>query len=59
MKRYPTSDEKKIVDCEYDMLKGNINRMCVADDLIELEAMYRYAKNRLDHIYSVNRALFK
>ena len=59
MKRYPTSDEKKIVDHEYDMLKGNINRMCAADDLIELEAMYNYAKHRLDHIYFVNRALFK
>ena len=58
MKRHPTIDEKRIVESEYDMLEGNIKRMCVTDDLVELEKMYKYAQKRLDHIYSVNRKLF-
>ncbi len=39
---------------EIDMLKGNINCMCSADDYEELERMYMYAKIRLDEIYSYN-----
>lgn len=58
MKRYLGKEEQHIVDTEFDMLKGNVCRMCTADDLVELEAMYKYAKNRLDHIYSINRGLF-
>lgn len=33
---------------EVDMLKGNINRMCVTDDLGELLARYKYACDRLN-----------
>ncbi len=33
---------------EYDMLKGNINRMFVTDDIKELARMHEFAKNRLE-----------
>lgn len=39
---------------ECDMLEGNINRMCVTDDLEELLAMYAHAKCRLDLIFNGN-----
>lgn len=40
---------------EVDMLRGNINRMCITDDEKELEDMYKYAKIRLDGIYSYSK----
>jgi hypothetical protein len=39
---------------EIDMLRGNINRMCVTDNKQELDKMLRYAKLRLDEIYDYN-----
>lgn len=41
---------------EYDMsmLKGNVNRMRVTDDLEELLNMYAHAKCRLDIIFYAN-----
>ena len=36
------------------MLKGNINRMCVCDDIKELEDMYNFATKRLFRIYRIN-----
>lgn len=39
---------------ECDMLKGNINRMCVTDDLEELLNVYTYAKCRLDSVFNAN-----
>lgn len=37
---------------EEDMLKGNINRMCVTDDVKELNDMYKSALNRIMNIYA-------
>lgn len=39
---------------EVDMLKGNINRMCVTDDVEELNRMYLIANKRLSVIYTFN-----
>ena len=38
-----TEQERKTVMNLADMLHGEINRMCVTDDLIELANMSRYA----------------
>lgn len=42
------------LEIEIDMLKGNINRMCVTDDDAELESMQQWAKRRIDQIYLHN-----
>lgn len=42
------------LEIEIDMLKGNINRMCVTDDDAELESMQQWAKKRIDRIYLYN-----
>jgi hypothetical protein len=39
---------------EYDMLKGNINRMCTSDTTTELRDMYNWAKKRLENLYLMN-----
>lgn len=41
---------------EINMLKGNINRMCVTSETDELERMYDFAKRRLDEIYTYNKS---
>lgn len=42
---------------EYNMLKGNINRMFLTDDAAELVKMYEFAQKRLEriHDYHVKR----
>lgn len=42
------------LEIEIDMLRGNINRMCVTDDDVELESMQQWAKKRIDRIYLHN-----
>ena len=42
------------LEIEIDMLRGNINRMCVTDDDAELESMQQWAKRRIDQIYLYN-----
>jgi len=37
---------------ELDMLKGNINRLCISDSVEELESHIKYAKLRLENIYA-------
>ena len=39
---------------EKDMLNGNINRMCVTDDVKELNDMFKHALDRIANIYAVN-----
>lgn len=36
---------------EYDMLKGNVNRMFLTDDAAELVKMYEVAQKRIERIY--------
>ncbi|GEM_PF-1318346 len=46
---------RKEIDNELRMLQGNINRMFITDDLIELSSMFRVAQNRIGIIYEYNR----
>ena len=39
---------------EIDMLRGNINRMCVADSTSEVFAQYEWARKRLEDIFNYN-----
>lgn len=41
---------------EYDMLRGNINRMFLTDDAAELVRMYEFAQKRLEIIYEYHYA---
>lgn len=52
-KRYLTDDELNRIQNEEDMLKGNINRMCVSDDSEELVEMYRFARLRIQKIFDI------
>lgn len=42
---------KDEADYELDMLRGNINRMFISDDIDEIMKMYIYAKFRINLIY--------
>lgn len=44
---------------EVDMLRGNINRICVSDNVEEISQMYRYALMRLEELmkYNVRRVV--
>lgn len=53
IKNLTKEELNKIYEAE-DMLKGNINRMCVTDDLIEFARMYYFAKKRIDTIFEIN-----
>jgi hypothetical protein len=44
-------DNRVIASNEYDMLKGNINRMFVCDTKEEFNTQYAYAKGRIEIIY--------
>ena len=48
--------EKEAHD-EYDVLKGNINRMFVTDDIKELHVQHEYAKKRIERIYDHHCAI--
>ncbi len=48
-----TNDELNRIRNEEDMLKGNINRMCVTDSLKELFSMYDFALKRISKIYNI------
>lgn len=44
---------------EVDMLRGNINRICVSDNVEEISQMYHYALTRLEEVmkYNVRRVV--
>lgn len=52
-KRYLTDEELNKIRNERDMLRGNLNRMCVSDDIDELIKMYHYAESRIQHIFDI------
>ncbi|MDE6601340.1 MAG: hypothetical protein K2K90_04085 [Lachnospiraceae bacterium] len=41
---------------EYDMLRGNMNRMFLTDDVAELVKMYEVAQKRIERIYEYHYA---
>ena len=49
-----TSEQLRKIYNEEDMLKGNINRMCIIDDFVELKSMYGWAIQRLQTIMQIN-----
>lgn len=42
-------------DIQIDLLRGNINRMCVTDNMNELEDMLLFAEMRIKQIYFYNK----
>ena len=48
-------DEQEVRN-EYDMLRGNINRMFLTDDAAELYVMYEFARKRIERIYDYHVA---
>ena len=51
--------DRQKLDIELDMLKGNINRMCVTDSRDELMMMYAWANKRLNSIMAMNEERLK
>ena len=45
---------KNDINFECDMLKGNINRLFLSDDIDELQSMFSWADKRLKLIYEYN-----
>ena len=52
-KRILTNKELDKIRIQEDLLKGNINRMCVSDDSDELIEMYRFARLRIEKIFNI------
>lgn len=48
-----TTIERKNVENARDMLNGNINRMCVTDDLVDLYDNARYAFLEISRIMDI------
>ena len=46
--------DRKELDMQMDMIRGNLNRMCTSETKEELDSMYDFAKQRLDYIYELN-----
>ena len=51
MSKYLTDKQHQRISMERDLLKGNINRMCVADNERECAMMYYYAIERINIIF--------
>ena len=45
-----TENERKTMMILADTVKGEINRMCVTEDLSEFDIMYGHAKRNLDKL---------
>ena len=45
-----TENERKSMMILADTIEGEINRMCVTDDLSEFDTMYGHAKKNLDKL---------
>lgn len=56
--RYLTEQERRHIEFERDMLKGNINRMCVTDSLEELYKQSDFAKHRILEIENIAKNRF-
>lgn len=56
--RYLTEQERRLIESERDMLKGNINRMCVTDDIKELYKQADFARHRITKIENIAKSRF-
>lgn len=56
--RYLTEQERRCIENEIDMLKGNINRMCVTDDIKELYKQSDFARHRILKIENLAKSRF-
>ena len=45
-----TENERKTMHILVDTIRGEINRMCVTDELTEFDTMYGHAKRNLDKL---------
>ena len=45
-----TENERKTIHILADTIKGEINRMCVTNELAEFDTMYGHAKRNLDKL---------
>ena len=50
-----SKDELEKIDQQKDMLKGNINKMCITNSYEGLELNYMVAKDRIESIYKILR----
>ena len=48
-----TERERKEIMNLADMIKGEVNRMCVTDDLAELDNMAFYAMKNIERLQSI------
>lgn len=55
---YLTGEERRCVEYEVDMLKGNICRMCVTDDIKELYKQADFARQRILKIENLAKNRF-
>lgn len=55
---YLTGQERRCIEYEFDMLKGNIYRMCVTDDIEELYKQADFAVRRIFKIENIAMSRF-
>lgn len=55
---YLTGQERRCIEYEFDMLKGNICRMCVTDDIEELYKQADFARHRILKIENLAKSRF-
>lgn len=48
-----TNSQRKEVRDLLNIIRGEINRMCIADELAELDTMYGHAKKHLDKLHKM------
>lgn len=59
MSKYFTDKQYRRICMEEDLLRGNINRMCVADDMQECAMMHYYAIQRINIIFKTAMTRFE
>lgn len=47
------------VNHEYDMLRGNVNRMCICDTQEELERRKEFAIKNIENIYLIRKEMLE
>lgn len=55
---YLTGQERRYIEYEIDMLKGNIYRMCVTDDIEDLYKQADFARHRILKIENIAKNRF-